>query len=224
MMCPVTLGTSEVPAARRASAPGWRDPRLWVGVAVVAGSVFAGSVVVGSSDETVGVWAAAGPLATGHVLTSGDLAVRRVRFADPADADRYLPADRALPSGLRLSRAVGAGELVPQGAVAPDSRSDLRQLPVAVPPDQVPQAVGVGDVVDVYVRPAAREGCAGSTVCDGSPALSEVTVLEAPAVADEFGSDGSRMLVLATTGAQARHFFALLASTDGASLTVVGRG
>jgi hypothetical protein len=223
MMCPVDLGIMHVPAARRAFAPGWRDPRLWVGLAIVAASVFAGALVLGSSDDTVPVWAASGSLGAGHVLTSDDLAVRRVRFGDPQDASLYLRADQQLPSGLQLSRDVGAGELVPRAAVTPATGRDLRQVPISVAPDQVPSGVGVGDAVDVYVRPAASTACQGSSVCDGRPALSGVRVLDAPAADAAFGSDGTRMLVLGMSAAQSRRFFGLLASTDGATLTVVGR-
>ena len=73
---------TDTPSARRATAPGWRDPRLWIGVAIVAASVLAGALVLGTSDDTVPVWAAADSLGAGHTLTAGDLTVRRVGFAD----------------------------------------------------------------------------------------------------------------------------------------------
>src|SRR3954453_17468240 len=158
---PVNLGITDTPAARRAAAPGWRDPRLWVGVAIVAASVLVGALVLGSSDDTVPVWAAGDAMGAGHVLTSDDLTVRRVHFADDGDAALYLPADQQLPADLRLLHAAGAGEpgrspgggaggLVPQSAVGPASGVSLREVPVSVAPDQVPGRVGVGDVVDVY--------------------------------------------------------------------------
>src|SRR5262245_21162948 len=69
----VNLGTTDTPAASRAAAPGWRDPRLWVGAAIVAASVLLGALVLGSSDDTTPVWAAEAALGAGHVLTSDDL-------------------------------------------------------------------------------------------------------------------------------------------------------
>jgi hypothetical protein len=119
---------------------------------------------------------------------------------------------------------VGAGELVPAAAVGPAADTDVREVPVSVAPDQVPAAVGVGDAVDVYLRPGSRSGCAGSPVCSGRPVLAGVTVLDAPPADDAFGADGSRMLVLAMDDAAARRFFRLLASTDNPALTIVGRG
>ena len=181
MMWPVDLGIMEVPLARRASTPGWRDPRLWVGLAIVAACVVAGGLVLGSSDDTVPVWAAAGSLGAGHVLTSDDLAVRRVRFDDPSAASLYFRADRQLPAELRAQpRASGQASWCPGLPLAPAAAQDLRDVPVSVSPDQVPARLRVGDSVDVYVRPAARTGCQASSVCDGLPALSDVTVLDDP--------------------------------------------
>jgi len=186
--------------------------------------MFAGSLVLGTSDDTVAVWAATEPLAAGHVLTAGDVTVRRVRFDGSDAAGPYFPADRQLPADLRLSRAVGAGELLPRAAAEPALAPDQRQVPVSVAPGQVPPSVGVGDLVDVYVRPSSPTGCADSGVCDGRPVVAAVTVLEAPDPGEQFGSDGSRMLVLAMSGTQAQLFFRAVASTDDAAVTVVGRG
>lgn len=224
MMTLVNLGITDTSAARRAVAPGWRDPRLWIGVAIVAVSVLVGAWALGTSDETVAVWAAHDTMGAGHVLTSDDLTVRRVRFADASDAARYLPAARQLPAGLRLLRPIGAGELLPQAAVGPGAQVDVREVPVSVPPDQVPGSVGAGDTVDIYLRPGTRAGCEASAVCTGRPVLAGVTVLDAPPVSDAFGSDGSRMLVLGMGDAAARQFFRVLAATDDPTLTVVGRG
>jgi hypothetical protein len=220
----VNLGITDPPTARRGSSPGWRAPRLWVGLAIVAASVLVGALVLGPSDDTVPVWAVNGSLGAGHALTADDLAVRRVHL-EGSDVDSlYFRADEQLPADLRLSREIGAGELLPRAAVAPVADRDLRQVPVSVSPDQVPGSVGVGDAVDVYVRPATHTGCADSSVCDGRPALSGVTVVDAPPSDEAFGSDGTRMLVLGMSGVEARRFFRLLASTDDAALTVVGRG
>jgi hypothetical protein len=221
---PVNLGITDLPAARRAPAPGWRDPRLWIGLAIVAASIVAGALVLGTSEDTVPVWAAADTLGAGHRLSADDLAVRRVRFDDTGAVSLYFRADQQLPADLRLTHEVGAGELLPRAAVGPSVAAELRQVPVAVAPDQVPGAVGIGDVVDVYLRPASRTGCAGTAVCDGSPALSAVTVVDAPPAEEAFGSDGSRMLVLAMSAGDAHRFFRLLVTTDDAALTVVGRG
>ena len=215
---------TDTPTARRSSAPGWRDPRLWIGVALVAASVLAGALVLGTSDDTVAVWAATDTMGPGHALTADDLTVRRVGFADASDAALYVGADEQLPSGLHLLHSVTAGELLPRAALGPGDAAVLRQVPVSVAADQVPGSVGAGDVVDVYLRPATRTGCAATQVCSGRPVLAGVTVLDAPRADQAFGAEGGRMLVLGVSDPDTHRFFRLLASTDDPSLTVVGRG
>jgi hypothetical protein len=193
-------------------------------VAIVAVSVLAGAWVFRTSDDTVPVWAATGALPAGHRLTAGDLTVRRVRFADAEDEGRYLPADQQLPADAVLVRPVGEGELLPGAAVGSDSAPTTREVPISVAPDQVPGQVGVGDVVDVYLRSANHAGCADASACSGSPVLAGVTVSDAPAAEQAFGPEGARMLVLSMDDNQAHRFFRLLASTDDPALTVVGRG
>jgi hypothetical protein len=219
-----SLGTTDTPAATRAETPGWRDPRMWVGIAIVAGSMVVGAMVLGASDDTEPVWAAARTMGTGHVLTADDVTVRHVRFADASDADLYYPAARPLPGDLRLVHAVGAGELLPRGAVGSAENEQLRQVPISVAADQVPGDVSAGTSVDVYLRPSSHDGCQGSPVCNGDPALSGVLVLDAPPVDQDFGAGGQRMLVLAMSTVEAHRFFRLLASVDEPVLTVVGRG
>ena len=47
----------------RGHRPAWRDPRLWIGVVLVAASVVAGARLLAAADDTVQVWAAVDALA-----------------------------------------------------------------------------------------------------------------------------------------------------------------
>jgi len=199
-------------------------------VAIVAASVLVGAWALGDDDRTVPVWAATSALPAGHRLRADDLTVRQVRFGDADDQGHYLAADRQLPAGAVLVRPVGAGELLPGAAVGRSDVARSREVPIAVAPDQVPRDVGVGDRVDVYLRPATHLGCSGRSAaaagpaCDGTPVLAGVTVADAPPTAADFGPEGARMLVLAMDDTDAHRFFRALASTDEPTLTVVGRG
>lgn len=211
------VSVAGAPAAVRSTRPGWRDPRMWVGVGLVAVSVLLGARLVSGADRTVGVWAASGDLPPGAAVSSHDLQVRRVHFGS-GGAEAYFAADRPIPPGLTTLRDVGDGELVPRSALGPVSASDTVQVPVAVDPAQVPRSVSRGSVVDVYV-------VAGSTTAGSStaPALSGVSVVDAPPLADSFGSSGKKQLVLAVPKARVAGFFGLLESTQQPTITVVRR-
>ena len=107
-----------VPAAVRSSPPGWRDPRLWVGVAIVAASVLVGVRVLAAADESVAVWAVAADVGAGDRLGEADLVTTRVRFTDGEALERYFTVEDTLPEDLRLLRGLAAGELLPRAALA----------------------------------------------------------------------------------------------------------
>jgi hypothetical protein len=176
------------PPAGRATTPGWRDPRLWIGVVIVAVSVVVGSRLLSAADDSVAVWAVSSDMAAGDEVTAADLEARRVRFVDAADLDLYFPAARALPADLRLRQGVGAGELLPRSATGTAEETGVLQLPVSVEPSALPPGVGAGSVVDVYLRTEGR-----CPAC-GEAALTEVTVVTVPAP-DEL--TGTQQVVLA---------------------------
>jgi hypothetical protein len=216
------LGSSLTPAAVRATRPGWRDPRLWVGILIVALSVVAGARVLASADDSVGVWAAAHDLGAGDDVSAEDLVVRRVRFDDAGDLDHYFAADASVPTDQQLLRGVGAGELLPRAAVGAEDGDELLQLPVAVDPEQLPPSVAAGSVVDIYLVPTAGSEC--GVACDGRPVLSEVPVVDASAVDDGFAASGKSQLVLGVDPDDATAFFRALGDSDGPTITVVRRG
>lgn len=212
-----------VPAATRVRRSGWRDPRLWVGVLIVAVSVLGGARVFAAADDSVAVWAVAADAGKGARLDADDLVTRRVRFVDPEDLDGYYTVDDNLPADLVLLRGVGAGELLPRAAVgsAADTAGTV-ELPVAVDLEQVPPSVRSGSVVDVYLR---DRGAAGARSRQDGPVLSGVTVVDAPTLEAGFGaSTGRRQLVLAVPEEAAAAYFTALGRVDDPQLTVVRRG
>ncbi|WP_062518592.1 SAF domain-containing protein [Demequina silvatica] len=143
------MGEQVQAVAARLRPPGWRDPRLIVGVLLIVVAVIGVAALLRGADRTAPVYAAATDLAPGTVLDESNLAVAHVRVGDG-----YLEAPEQAPFGAVVTRAVGAGELVPAGAVA--AREDVDGRPVAVVTTApVAEGVDAGSVVDVWVTPEA---------------------------------------------------------------------
>ncbi len=212
------------PSAVRASTPGWRDPRLWIGIAIVAVSVVAGARLLSSADETVALWAVSADMGAGDVVSEDDLVVQRVRFADAQRLDLYFSADEQMPSDLELLRGVGEGELLPRAAVGSSAESDVLQVPISVAAERVPVSIGAGSVVDVMIVARPAQPGARAPIGPGEAALEGVTVVAAPPLADSFGTSGERQLDLAVPEADAQAFFELLNSLESPVLTVLRRG
>lgn len=217
------MSRSHAPAdlspAIRAQPPGWRDPRLWVGVAIVAASMAGGARIVGAADDTVSVWAAARDLAPGHTVVADDLVPTRVHFEDPADQRRYLATGDRLPDDLHLVRGLGAGELVPAGALGSPASGALT-LSLAFPPELVPSGVRVGSRVDVWVLGEDRRGAE-----DTEAVLTDVVVVDAPSAVDSLGSPtGGRQLVLAVPEGESGALAEVLAASSDGRVRVLGRG
>lgn len=207
---PPATGRAPAPALRLRR-PGWRDPRLWVGIALVAASVLLGARLLATADDTVGVWAARVDLPAGSRLSAADLVVEQVRL-DDATAAGYLGADQTPPESWSLQRTVGAGELLPLAAIG--ETSEVVEVPIAVAPDQIPGSVVAGSVVDVYLLDSRAPG----------PALADVTVLDASLPEEELAVSGSRRLVLAVPQDAAAGFLRDLGAQTDPRVTVVRRG
>ena len=212
---PSTQPSTHPPPASRATTPGWRDPRLWVGVVIVAVSVVGGSRLLAAADDSVPVWAVSSDMGTGDEVTGADLVARRVRFVDTDDLDLYFPADQALPADLRLRQDVGSGELLPRSATGSADEAGVLQLPVTVEPAALPPGVGAGSVVDVYLRTDGR-----CPVCSDA-ALAEVTVVTVPAP-DELTA--TQQVVLAVDQQGVDRWFDLLSRVSQPTVTVLARG
>ncbi len=226
------LGTTDAPPAVRAATPGWRDPRLWIGVAIVAVSVLAGARLLGAADDSVAVWAVAGDMGAGDTVTADDLVSHRVRFTDAADLESYFRADDELPADLRLKRGVGGGELLPRAAVGATEDGDRLEVPIAVDAQQVPPSVHAGSVVDVFLVPSSAaagetlpQGCrTRPSTCAGRAILRGVTVIDAPSLDEGFAVSGKRQLVLGLGEDDAAGLFEALGAYDNPVITVVRRG
>lgn len=209
------------PSARRSPSATWRDPRLIVGVVIVAASVLAGARIFENADDTVTVWAARGDLAAGAPVGRRDLAQLSVRFAAAADADRYLSAAADVPAGARLLRPVGAGELLPRSALGRADSEPITEVPLSVPSDGIPDSVQQGSIVDVWVTPdMTAEEPAGQSVV----VFEEVLVVAAPATGSSLAPTGTRQLIIAVPRSEDHQLAAALARASRGTTIVTKQG
>lgn len=200
--------------AERNSTPGWRDPRMWLGIVIVAVSVVGGVRLVGAADDSISVWSVTEDAGAGTTLEPDQLSARRIRFVDAVDADRYLRTDDTLPAELFLTRPIGAGELLPRAALGAAEDQEIVEVPIGVSGDSVPPSVETGSRIDVYVD-AADEGKPARLL------LEDVVVVAAPDADAGLGSSDIRQLVLGVPVADASSLPQVLGATSGGEVTVV---
>lgn len=177
------------PIAGRLRRPGWRDPRLLLGLLLIAVSVTAVTATVRSADETAPYYAARTTLTPGTIVTRDDVKVVRVRL----EGGTYVaPGDE--PWGKVVARVIGRDELLPAGALTAAENFAARTIAVRT---TLPLADGIdaGSVVDVYLttdddNPSTSVVARGLTVesvehDDGSFSASTVETVYVVAARDE---------------------------------------
>jgi hypothetical protein len=176
--------------ARRLRRPGWKDPRLILGVLLVAASVAGVVGLVSSLDKTVPVWVAKEDISLGETLEHSRLEVADVRL--DAVGDKYLAADAEIEPGTMANSLIRAGELVPVRALG--LSGDSRRKPVTVELEQsLPDAVVAGRRVDVW---AAARVPASNSYATPELLLPAAEVSAVRTIDTGFGGTGGTVLEL----------------------------
>ena len=208
--------------ASRSRPPGWRNPRLIIGLALVAGSVLLGARLLSAADDTVGVWAITRDLPAGAALDSADLERRQVRFPDADTANAYLAVADDVPEGATLNRPVDGGELLPRSAFAAGEEADLVELPLSVVSDDLPATVRQGSVVDVWVAPQVSE--VGGARAKAVRVLSDVVVVAVPRAADSLAPQSTRQVIVGVPAERAQDVGAALGGISDGRVVVARKG
>lgn len=143
------------PPANRLRRPTWRDPRLVVGLLLVAVSVAAGSWVVTAAQAATPVWVARDTLTPGTPVTAQQLEVADVRLT-AGQLTAYLDATQPVPDDLVALRTVHPGELVPRSALGDRAALDVQPVPLTV--SEPGASVTEGAVVDLWLVPDPADG------------------------------------------------------------------
>lgn len=217
-----TRAEADVPRATRSRRPGWRNPRLLLGIVMVAGSVVLGARLLAAADDTVGVWAVARDLPAGATLGQGDLERRQIRFPDSGTADGYLAATDDLPDGATLNRPVSAGELLPRSALAEEAGADLVEVPISVASDDLPATVRQGSVVDVWVAP--KVAAVGGAKVKAVPVLTDVVVVAVPRTSDTLAPQTTRQVIVGVPAVRSDDLGAALGGISDGRVVIARKG
>jgi hypothetical protein len=132
----------------------WADARFILGIVLIIGSIAAVWAVVAASRHTVPVLAAHRTIVPGEVIDIDDLQVADVALGLRAEA--YLAPDDLRPGTVAV-RTIGAGELVARASVGPADSARTTAVVIHTD-DEVPAAVSVGAVVEVWAAPQTERG------------------------------------------------------------------
>jgi hypothetical protein len=141
--------------ARRIRPPGWRDPRLIIGVLLVTLSVAGVVTLVQSIDERQGYWAASDDIVPGAKVSAEDFHVVQASMSE--SSDNYWLADQELPAEFLVTSTILQGELLAQRQVTETDPDGRQQVGIRVV-DDMPAAVTTGSRVDVWVASAREDG------------------------------------------------------------------
>lgn len=222
------------PLATRLRRPAWRDPRLGVGLLLMAVSVALGAWTVAAASRTTPVYAARTTLFVGHDVRASDLVLVEVSIGPGAGP--YLTPAGGDPSGVVL-RTLTAGELVPASAVAPTSAIDVRPVVLDVT-GSLPAGVTRGAVVDVWWAPRPQGVAVASADAPDrkprrvAPRLDVVRVSETSSIIAGAGTTAVEVLVpevllgdvLEIRGADGQVVLVPVLTADGNGLGVQGAG
>lgn len=229
-MVPMNEGspTSKAPQARRFTHVRWKDPRLLIGLLLVAASVVAGARILAAGDETSAVWALRADVRAGAAVASDDL--ERVRVHLDEDTKRHYVAAEGPDSdtfvGGRQQRVwthdVRAGELVSRSALSEAEEAAGAELPLRVETGSLPGDLGAGDRVDVWVsqevqassRPGVEDPAAAR-------AIASARVINVRATNAALSDGGTQVVLVAVDRDQREQLDEVLATLVAGKITLI---
>ncbi|TLK51223.1 MULTISPECIES: hypothetical protein [Glutamicibacter] len=152
-----------VPVSPRVRRARWKEPRLLLGLLLVAAAVTGTVVLVNSMDERTAVYVAKQDITLGEPLGEENLEVAHVQLGD--SMQHYVPAEAQHLQDARANTFIGSGQLIAQDFVTRSELGSRRPINIDLPVDLSP-AITPGSRVDVWI--AQREP---GTASYGTPEL-----------------------------------------------------
>lgn len=151
---------TDAPRLKRAR---WKEPRLLLGLFLVAVSIVGIVFLVNAMDERTGVYVATADITLGEPLSENNVQIMQVQLGE--SLQHYLRADPNALDELRANTFIGAGQLIAHDFITDSDLGSRRPINIDLPVDLSP-AITPGSRVDVWI--AERES---GTATYGTPAL-----------------------------------------------------
>lgn len=135
------------PSALRIQRPQWRDPRLIIGMLLVAVSIIAGAAFATRVSQTTPVLAVRADVVAGDRLSADNFVSVDVRLGD--SAARYVASPSEIPEGAIALDSMRAGELLALSSVGQPESLALRPVVIDVT-STVTRGVKAGDTVEIW--------------------------------------------------------------------------
>lgn len=132
----------------RLRTPGWRDPKLLIGIVLVALAVTGVVGLVQSSDQRQGYWTAQRDLQPGATVTAEDFTVVRANLSDIEG--QYWSSEEQLPDEFYVSATMMQGELLARRQLTASDPHGRQQVGLQVSAN-MPASIRSGTRVDVWV-------------------------------------------------------------------------
>lgn len=154
---PAGRGASSTAAAPadRFRRPGWREPRLLIGLGLVVVSLAATTATVTYGDATEPFAVAERDLEVGDTVGAEDLRPADLRLE--ATGDAYVSGAEDLQEGSVVVDRVAEGQLVPVESIG--RQEDIDRRPIGIPlATPLPGGTTAGELVDIWVSQRERTG------------------------------------------------------------------
>ncbi len=205
------MNPSAHPIAGRLRRPRWSDPRLMIGVALIALAAVGTGSVVARADRTDPYFAARHTLTPGTVVAESDLVVAHVRVG----SGTYVPAHEP-PWGSVVTRVIGAGELIPEASLTDAEGYSSRPVGVTTG-SPLAEAIAPGAVVDVWVTKEGPMGQGSTLVAQG------VVVDEVDRDTSAFSTGRGETVYVLVRANEVGELLAALAEAEDVSVVGIGR-
>ena len=148
-------GASSTATAGRLRRPGWREPRLLVGLGLVVVAIAATTATVTYGDATESFAVADRDLEVGQTVTAEDL--RTVDLRLESTGEQYVAGAQQLHEGSVVLQRVPEGQLIPTESLG--RQEDIDRRPIGIPlATPLPSGTEPGDHVDIWASQRDRTG------------------------------------------------------------------